>query len=117
MATIHITDLHLRAIIGTNNWERKKEQDILINIAIDYNAEPASRSDKLKDTVDYKTLTKAIIKHVESSKYYLLEKLTAKILDIVLKTRGVEAATVRIDKPQALRFAESVSVTLTAQRP
>ncbi len=117
MATIHITDLHLRAIIGNNPWERDKKQDVIINITIDFDATKASKSDKLKDTVDYKALTKKIIKHVETSRYFLLERLAAKVLDIVLTVSVIEAATVRIDKPQALRFAKSVSVTLTAQRP
>ena len=116
MATIHITDLQLRTVIGTNDWERGIKQDVTINIAIEYNALKASRSDNIRDTVDYKILTKKIIKAVESSKYFLLEKLAAQILKIITSTKGVTAATVRIDKPQALRFAKSVSVTLTHDR-
>lgn len=115
MATIHITDLHLRAVIGTYEWERKVKQDVIINIALEFNAKKAAQSDKLKDTVDYKSLNKKIIAKVESSKYFLIEKLAGQILDIIIKTPGVEDATVRIDKPGALRFAKSVSVTLTSK--
>ncbi len=116
MAKIQITDLLLRTIIGTNNWERKKPQDIIINITIKYDASKSSKSDNLKDTIDYKALTKKIIKEVESSKFLLLEKLTATVLGIVLKTSGVQEASVKIDKPNALRFAKSVSITLSQSK-
>ena len=62
MAKIHITNLRLRAIIGTNDWERNHKQDVIINLAIDYDALRPSKSDHLKDTIDYKKLTKKIIK-------------------------------------------------------
>ncbi len=115
MASIHITDLHLRTVVGTYEWERKIKQDVIINIALEFNAKKAAKSDKLKDTVDYKGLTKKIIAKVESSKYFLIEKLAGQILDIIMKTPGVEKTSVRIDKPGALRFAKSVSVTLTSK--
>ena len=116
MATIRITDLRLRAIIGTNDWERDNLQDIVINIAIDYDAQKAARSDKLHDTVDYKTITKNIIKEVESSHFFLLETLCYKILQIVFENPKVKKAFVRVDKPLALRFADSVSVELSQSR-
>ena len=116
MATIRISDLRLRTIIGANDWERDNLQDIIINVSIDYDARKASLSDKLNDTVDYKTITKNIIKEVESSRYFLLEKLCHKILQIVFKNQKVKKVTVRVDKPLALRFADSVSVELTEKR-
>ncbi len=116
MATIHITDLLLRTIIGTNDWEREKPQDIILNIAIDYDAAKAGRTDNIRDTVDYKALTKRIIQAVEKSRFFLIEKLGAMVLDIILDIKNVKSATVRIDKPNALRFARSVSVTLTKNK-
>ena len=116
MATIRITDLSLRTIIGTNDWERTNKQDVIINVVIEYNAQKAAQSDNIKDAVDYKVITKKIIKEVESSQYGLLEKLTDAILRIVMEDQKVHAATVRIDKPFALRFARSVSLELSAKR-
>ena len=116
MAKIQITNLKLRAIIGTNDWERKHKQDIVINITIDYAAGKSVKSDEIKDTLDYKTLTKKIIKEVEGSQYFLLEKLCHQILAIVLESPKVKEASVRVDKPNALRFADSVSVELSDKR-
>jgi D-erythro-7,8-dihydroneopterin triphosphate epimerase len=117
MAIIRITNLKLRTIIGINDWERKKKQDIVLNITIHFNADRSSSSDSIKDTIDYKKITKRIIKEVEASAFYLLEKLCKTVLDIVMKEKLVKEATVRIDKPGALRFAESVSIELMGRRP
>ena len=116
MAIIRITNLKLRTIIGINDWEREKKQEIVINIAITIDATKAAASDDIKDTIDYKTLTKRIIKEAEASSYFLLEKLCRHVLDIVLEENLAQEATVRIDKPGALRFSESVSLELTESK-
>ena len=116
MAIIRITDLSLRAIIGIFDWERARKQKVVINIEIIFNASRAAKSDLVKDTIDYKTITKNIIKHVEASQYFLLEKLADQILKIVMEDQRIKSAKVRVDKPGALRFARSVSVEFEAQR-
>lgn len=116
MATIRITDLKIRTIIGVNGWERKTKQDVLINITMDVDVSQAIRSDDIADTVDYKMITKKIIAAVKESKFFLLEKLTDMILQLVMKDPQVRKITVRVDKPKALRFARSVSVELQASR-
>lgn len=116
MATIRISDLKLRAIIGINGWERKKKQDIVINIAIEFDASKSSESDDITDTIDYKTITKKIIKEVEASKFFLLEKLCKVILNTIMAHELVGQVSVRVDKPGALRFSDSVSVELTEKR-
>lgn len=116
MAIIRITDLSLKAIIGIFDWERTRKQKVIINVEIIFNASKASKSDKVKDTVDYKTITKKIIKHVETSKYFLIERMADQVLRIVMTDPKVKSAKVRIDKPGALRFARSVSVELEARK-
>ena len=116
MATVRISDLLLRAIIGTNDWERKKKQDLVINIAFDYNSTRASKTDCLAYTVDYRSLTKRITNEVESSQCFLLETLVEFVMQMVMSDPKVKSATVRIDKPHALRFARSVSLELTRKR-
>ena len=116
MAIIRITDLTLKAIIGTNDWERTTKQNIVINAVIEYNASKAIATDNIREALDYKTITKKILAQVKNSKFYLLEKLTAFVLEIILENKKVKKATVRIDKPLALRFARSVSVELSRTR-
>ena len=114
MAMIQIKDLAVRTIIGIQDWEREKAQDILINITLEYDATKAAASDDIKDAVDYKAIKQAVIKLVESSRFNLVEKMAAEILNVAMTTDPrVEFASVMIDKPNALRFARSVSLTMS----
>ena len=116
IATIRITDLLLRTVIGGNDWERTTKQDVVINISLDYDAQGAIASDSMADTVDYKKLKRRIIAEVEASRFQLLEKLTAHVLGIVMEDSRVVSALVRIEKPFALRFAKTVSVEMSDRR-
>ncbi|TET99755.1 MAG: dihydroneopterin aldolase [Anaerolineales bacterium] len=113
---IIIKDLLLRAIIGINDWEREKKQDILINITLSGDLRAAGESDKIEDTINYRTLTKKIIEHVEESARYTVEALAADIAKLCLSAEGVQRAQVRVEKPGALRFAKSVGVEIERSR-
>jgi D-erythro-7,8-dihydroneopterin triphosphate epimerase len=115
-ATINITDLRLRTFIGFNEEELKKQQDIIVNAQLSYKAEDASIFDDEERALNYKLLCKSMIAHVEQGHFRLLEKLVADLLDILMSDERVLSANVRVDKPHALRFADSVSVTLSADR-
>lgn len=116
MAIIRITDLTLKAIIGTNAWERTTKQTIVINALIEYDSKKAAETDNIREAVDYKAITKAILSRTANSKFRLLEALTDCVLKIIMANKQVRRASVRIDKPRALRFAKSVSLELSAKR-
>ncbi len=109
---IHIKDLLLRGIIGINDWEREKRQDILINITLFGDLYPAGSSDKIEDCINYRTVTKKVISYVEESERFTVEALAADIAKICLEEKGVTRARVRLEKPGALRFARSVGVEI-----
>ncbi len=116
MDAIEIKDLLLRCIIGINESERKDKQDVLINITLWADLDAAARSDDIAQTVNYRTITKKIIEHVEASSYFLLETLTDRIADICLQDPGVCKVEVSVEKPGALRFARSVGVRMEKRR-
>jgi D-erythro-7,8-dihydroneopterin triphosphate epimerase len=115
-AVTKITNLRLSAIIGCNDWERYQKQEVLINVTMEFNAADAVDSDDLADTLDYRKVKKQIMSTVEKSSFNLLEKLTSHILGIVMGQPRVERASVSVDKPGALRYADSVSITLSATK-
>ncbi|WP_460118015.1 dihydroneopterin triphosphate 2'-epimerase [Pseudomonas sp. S2_C03] len=116
MARIRVKDLCLRTYIGINEDEILNKQDVLINLTILYAAQEAVRDNDIDHALNYRTITKAIIAHVEGNRFALLERLTQEILDLVMANASVLYAEVEVDKPHALRFAESVSITLAASR-
>jgi len=113
---IVIEDLLLRTIVGIKPDEREKRQDVLINIELHADTRPAGASDDIDDAVNYRTLTKRVIEHVEGSRFYLVEKMAADIAAICLSEPRVKAVTVRVEKPGALRFARSVGVEIYRTR-
>ena len=115
-ATIRIKNLRLRTYIGINDDEIRNKQDVVVNVKIHYDAVQATNSDQMDDALNYKTITKAIIKLVEDNRFYLLEKLTADVLEIAAEHAWVSYAEVEVDKPHALRFSDSVSLSLSCIR-
>jgi D-erythro-7,8-dihydroneopterin triphosphate epimerase len=111
-ATINIRNLRLRTLIGFNPEERVKKQDVVLNIEISYSIDDEVLQDSIENALNYKVITKKVIKHVEQGQFLLLEKLVADVLAICSEHPSVRFSKVTIDKPHALRFADSVSLTL-----
>jgi D-erythro-7,8-dihydroneopterin triphosphate epimerase len=112
LATINIKNLRLRTFIGFNPEERTKKQDVVLNIRISYRPDPSVLDDQVGGALNYKTITKTVIRQVEEGRFLLLEKLVCEVLTTCSNHEDVMHASVTIDKPHALRFAESVSLTL-----
>ncbi len=113
---IRIKNLRVRTIIGIYEWEREHLQEVVVNVEMAFDGSRAVKTDAIEDTVNYKALKKRIIDEVENSDFQLLEKLADHILNIVMDDPKVKNATVEVDKPHALRFADSVSVVCSGDR-
>lgn len=117
MAKIRVKDLLIRTYIGFNPDELVNKQDVLINLEIETDIpESALESDEPEDIFNYKVITKKIIALVQEGRFKLLEVLTKRILDTIMEDEKVKWARVEVDKPHALRFAESVSMEMEAHR-
>ena len=98
MDIIEIDNLRLRCVIGFSPHERKDKQDVVISLRIGTDMRQAGQTDNPDDTFNYRTVTKAIIGHVEASDYYLVEKLAAEIARICVVEHGAIYAQVRVHK-------------------
>jgi D-erythro-7,8-dihydroneopterin triphosphate epimerase len=119
MAKIRVKNLLIRTYIGFNPEELVNKQDVIINLEIETDIpEHALEADEPIGIFDYKTITKKIIALVQDGQFKLLEVLTKNILDLIMADEKVKWARVEVDKPHALRFAESVSMEMeTGHRP
>jgi len=115
-AIINIKNLRLRTYIGFNPEELQKQQDVIINAEIHYPADLACETDNESNAVNYKVITKNMINLVEVGQFKLLEKLAAELLDVAHEHPDVSFARVSVDKPHALRFADSVSITMESRK-
>ena len=109
---VFIKNLTARGIIGINDWEREKPQEILINIVIITDLARAGKSDDITDSVNYRTVAKKAIRHAETAERLTVEALAEDIAGLSLAEAGVRGVIVRIEKPGAVRFSESVGVEI-----
>jgi len=116
LAIIKIKNLRLRTYIGIKDEEINNKQDVIVNAQIHYSAADAANTDDMDNALNYRTITKKIIALVEQQRFSLLEKLTAEVLAVASEHSSVRYAEVEIDKPHALRFADSVSLTLSVNK-
>jgi FolB domain-containing protein len=116
MDQVFISDLIARGIIGVNDWEREKPQEILINIVLFADLHEAGRSDNLEDSVNYRTVAKMVLAHAETAQRQTVEALAADVARLCLEEPGVQQVRVRIEKPGAVRFSRSVGVEIERSR-
>ena len=116
MDKVIIKNLLARGIIGINDWEREKKQDILINITLFGDLRAAHQSDDIADCINYRTVAKKAQAHAESAERFTVEALAGDIADLCLGEPNVQKVRVRVEKPGAVRFAESVGVEIERER-
>ena len=116
MDKVIIKDLLARGIIGVNDWERKRPQDILINITIFTDTRRAAETDNISDCVNYSTISKKVIAHAESSQRLTVEALANDLAKLCLEEDSAQKVIVRVEKPGAVRFARSVGVEIERSR-
>ncbi|NQY36582.1 MAG: dihydroneopterin aldolase [Alteromonadaceae bacterium] len=111
MSTIYVEKLEIYTILGINKEERENKQKLIIDYWIDADITKAMLSDNIEDCVNYRTINKEILSLVVNSSYNTIERLLGVLLDLILSYDGVLNAKLKIAKPGALRYAESVSIT------
>ena len=108
---IEIKGLRLRCVIGFNPEERRSKQDVVIDMILFTDLRMGGISDQPDDILNYRTLNKAVIQHVEASSYNTLEALAASIARVAVEG-GAPHVRVTVHKPGALRFTDDVMVTI-----
>jgi dihydroneopterin aldolase len=112
-----IDGIHFRCIIGVTERERQSPQEIVADLHVKVDFEKAAASDSIRDTVDYRALTRRLIAAGESSRFQLIETLATHLARLILDDfPGVEAVRVQVEKPGALSAARSVRAVAAAQR-
>ncbi|MCU0496674.1 MAG: 2-amino-4-hydroxy-6-hydroxymethyldihydropteridine diphosphokinase [Anaerolineae bacterium] len=116
MDIIEIDALRLRCIIGFSAHELKDQQDVVISLRLGTDMRRGAITDQPNDVLNYRTITKAIIAHVEHSRYQLVEALASAIARICVVDHAASWVQVRVHKPGALRFSDSVGVLIERTR-
>ena len=112
MDIVFIEDLRIETVIGIYDWERKIRQTVSLDIEMAADIRKAASSDKIDDTLSYKTVAKRLIEFVEQSEYELVEALAEEICRIVRDEFEVPWVKLTLHKPGAVRGSKSVGVII-----
>jgi FolB domain-containing protein len=116
MDQVFITDLVARGIIGVNDWEREKPQEIRINLILFGDLSQAGKSDDIRDAFNYSAIARKVLAHAETARRLTVEALAADLARLCLEEAGVQKVRVRVEKPGAVRFSRSVGVEIEREK-
>lgn len=111
-----IRELRVRCRIGVTAAERRLPQEVLLTITVHADLRRACRSDRLRDSVDYKRIKQRILAMAEASNFNLIERLAERAAAIALAEPLAQRVDVTVQKPGALRFAQCSEVAITRER-
>lgn len=112
MDIIYLTELKIETVIGIYAWERQIKQTVVLNIEMAADIRKAAKTDRVEDTLDYKSVAKRLIEFVSHSEFQLIETLAERIAEILLTEFSVPWVRLQLSKPGAIRGARDVGVIL-----
>jgi FolB domain-containing protein len=115
-ATLFIKNLTVTCIIGVNEDEREREQEIRMQLFLWTDIAKAIRSDNVEDALNYSSIYKEVVKRVEHSRFYLIERLAFEVATVCLQHPLTLKVKVVLEKIGALEKAESSGIELVLEK-
>ena len=112
MDKIFITGLREECIVGVWEWERQVKQAVVLDIEMAVDIRKAAASERLEDTIDYKKVSKRLQSFIGASQFQLVETLTERVAEIIIKEFQVSWVKVKLNKQGALRGSKDVGVVI-----
>jgi dihydroneopterin aldolase len=117
MDRVFIEDLNVQTVIGIYDWEREIKQVVSLNLEMEFNITRAAETDSIEDTLDYKAVSKRMIRFIEDSEFQLVEALAERCAAIVLAEFPVTWLRLKLGKPGAVRGSSAVGVIIERGTP
>ena len=117
MDIVFLHGLRVDAVIGIWDWERQFRQTLEIDLDLGTDIRAAARRDSIDDTLDYKAVTKRVMRLAEDGGFLLVERLAETIADTLFAEFGVLWVKIRINKKSAVRQVRDVGVQIERTRP
>lgn len=113
MDIISIHELRVDTQIGFYDWERHAPQTIQLDLEFGIPGAPGSmRSDRIRDTIDYATVTGRLRESLATTRFVLLEALSEHIAQILREEFHAPWVKVTASKFGVLKGVKRVSITI-----
>jgi len=111
-----IKNLVFNEIIGIHKHEKTNKQKIIFNIVIGVDENTLPNENVLASVVDYEKITKKLQILVKRKNYNFLESLAEDSFKEIFKDKRINSVKIKIEKPEALKSAESVGIEVLKSR-
>ena len=103
---------------GLTKSEREIGVRLAVDVSLELDLEPSGRSDRFRDTLDYRKVHQRVMEMGQGESHRLLESFAVSLLDVLIKEFPAERVTVRVRKetPVLNGIVDSVGVELTRER-
>ena len=112
MDKIKLTELTVNTVIGIWDWEKRNPQKVVFDIEMSTDINKASKSDSIKDALDYKAVSKRVKQYALENQFDLIEALADKVAEIIINEFEVSWVKLTISKPYAIRDSKNVSLMI-----
>jgi dihydroneopterin aldolase len=112
MDIIFLGGLEVQTIIGIYDWERVTKQTVIFDIEMAWDIAKAAETDDIQYALDYKTVSHRIVSFVESSQFFLVERLITEVADIIRNEFNVPWVKITLNKKGAISGASDVGIII-----
>ena len=111
MDALTIQALSVSTQIGVHAWEQRIKQQLLIDITIP--SDFSNCIDDIEHTINYDTLCQKVTSYIESQSFQLIEVVANSVAQLIKQEFKVNEVTVTITKPNAVKNAGIIKVSVT----
>src|SRR4051812_7181166 len=117
MDLLSIRDLKVSCIVGVHPHERKREQDLFLDVDLWLDFVPAAASDHLHDTLDSTRVAEDLTAFLRAERFQLIETLAHRGCERLLRSYpALQGCRLVIRKPGAVPNALHAMVTVERMR-
>lgn len=112
MDIIFIHELRVQTTIGVHPRERDTRQTLVLDLELGADIRPAAATDLLDDTLDYQAVARRIDEFATASAFRLVETLSERIAELLLREFGVPWLRLTLRKPGAVPGTREVGIVI-----
>ncbi len=112
MDIVFIEELSVITTIGVYDWEQTIRQKLVFDIEMGWDNRQAAESDDVTDCLSYADVSDAVIQHVESNRFALVERVAEEVSEILLQRFNSPWVRIKVSKPGAVAHARRVGVII-----
>lgn len=115
---ITVTGIRFHAFHGLTPLERKVGVRYRVDVAVEADIAAAAASDRIEDTIDYRTVHDLVVRIGRRNSFHLIETLASMIAAEILESYECDRVDVEVNKetPVVDGIVDSVGVSLSLAR-